>query len=80
MSNQSIWFLAAAYKLAGKPEACDQLTAGAAVVPTMRSGYWYYGSDMRDQALIIESMIAAGKRKEATKLVIELARKMNTGS
>lgn len=80
MSNQSIWFLAAAYKLAGKPEACSQLTAGAAVVPTMRSGYWYYGSNMRDQALIIEAMITAGKRKEATKLVIELARKMNASA
>lgn len=77
MSNQSIWFLAAAYKMAGKPEACNQLIANAASVPSARSGYWYYGSEMRDQALIIESMIVAGKRKEATKLIIKLGQKLN---
>ncbi|MEQ1501972.1 MAG: MG2 domain-containing protein [Myxococcota bacterium] len=52
--------LASAYQLAGHPEIAKELAAGATDVAGYRELSGTYGSDLRDQALILETLILLG--------------------
>jgi uncharacterized protein YfaS (alpha-2-macroglobulin family) len=52
------WRLAAAYQIAGQPEAARALmTQGPITVQPYRELSWTYGSDLRDRAMILEALV-----------------------
>jgi uncharacterized protein YfaS (alpha-2-macroglobulin family) len=55
------WRLAAAYQLAGQPEAAQALARGApmTIKPYHELAYTY-GSDLRDRAMILETLVTLG--------------------
>ncbi|HEU4718160.1 MAG TPA: MG2 domain-containing protein, partial [Bacteroidia bacterium] len=55
------WRLAAAYKLAGQQEIASQLVAGlSTTVAPYTELSWTYGSDQRDEAMILETLSLLG--------------------
>ncbi|HEY0274185.1 MAG TPA: alpha-2-macroglobulin family protein, partial [Chitinophaga sp.] len=74
LSVAARWKLAAAYKLAGQPEAANSLVAGLGtdVKPYTQMG-GTFGSDVRDKAMILETLTLMGKRSEAAGLVTQIA-------
>jgi uncharacterized protein YfaS (alpha-2-macroglobulin family) len=70
----ALWNLASAYQLAGQPEAANQLTANLPLtVKDYRELSETYGSDERDEAIILEALSLMGKRERATYLVKEIS-------
>ena len=55
------WRLAAAYQLAGQPEAARALASGGppSIQPYRELGYTY-GSDLRDRAMVLEAVVLLG--------------------
>jgi alpha-2-macroglobulin len=63
------WRLAAAYKLAGQPEAAQRLVMGIPRdVKPYRELAWTYGSDTRDEAMILETLTLLGDDAGAAQL------------
>ncbi|MEJ7559428.1 MAG: MG2 domain-containing protein [Pedobacter sp.] len=79
LSTASKWRLAATYKLAGQQEAATKLIANLAteVEPYTQLG-GTYGSDVRDQAMILETLTLLGRKSEAAQLLQPLAAKLGT--
>lgn len=77
LSVSAKWRLAAAYKLAGQTDAANNLIRGLAfeVQPYNQLG-GTYGSDIRDEAMILETLTLLGRKAEAGKLVQSLAIKL----
>jgi uncharacterized protein YfaS (alpha-2-macroglobulin family) len=70
LSLQARWRLAAAYQLAGKPEEARKLVATATmIIKPYRELYWSYGSDSRDEAMIIETLCLMNMKTKAADLV-----------
>lgn len=71
------WRLAAAYSLSGNPQIAERIVAK---IPTEVKEYeemsYTFGSALRDEAMILESLVLMGKRKEGANLVIRLAEKL----
>ena len=68
------WRLAAAYKLAGQPETGLQLIAGLPMtIKPYYSLYGTYGSDLRDEAMILETLTLLGRRQQAAGLLKTVA-------
>lgn len=66
LSPQALWWLSASYALAGKAQIAGELVYKA------QSGEWphnmshlSYGSPERDEAIILEALLLAGRRQEA---------------
>lgn len=70
LSLQSQWRLAAAYAAAGKPEVAKNIVANLSktVKPYAELSYTY-GSDLRDRAMILETLILLGDRNGAAEVV-----------
>lgn len=67
LSVEAKWRLAAAYKLAGQPEVGLRMVAGLPLIIKPYNSMWgTYGSDLRDEAMILETLTLLGKKKEAT--------------
>lgn len=64
------WRLAAAYQLAGQPEAARSLASGGppSVEPYRELGYTY-GSDLRDRAMVLETVVLLGLAEHVGPLV-----------
>lgn len=77
LSVSAKWRLAAAYKLAGQQDAATHLIRGLAtqVQPYTQLG-GTYGSDIRDEAMILETLTLLGRKAEAARLVQSLAIKL----
>lgn len=77
LSVSARWRLAAAYKLAGQADAANNLIRGLAleVQPYNQLG-GTYGSDIRDEAMILETLTLLGRKAEAGKMVQSLAIKL----
>ncbi|MBX7053030.1 MAG: hypothetical protein K1X54_13410 [Flavobacteriales bacterium] len=73
------WRLAAAYALAGQPEAAQSLVNGQGlkINPYVSLGY-SYGSNWRDEAMIIETLTLMGDRTRAATLVRDLAKELSS--
>ena len=68
------WMLAAAYTLAGQPEAAAQLTENAELtVPKYNELSNTYGSELRDKAMILETLSLMKRMTDALPLVKELS-------
>lgn len=78
LSPEAKWRLAAAYKLAGQPEVGLRMIAGlpTQVKPYNQMGYTY-GSDVRDEAMILETLTLLGQRKQASQVVYNVAAKLS---
>ncbi|SHN41958.1 hypothetical protein SAMN05216311_11439 [Chitinophaga sp. CF418] len=74
LSNEAKWRLAAAYKLAGQPELANSLvrTLPTEVKPYNQLG-GTFGSDLRDKAMILETLTILGQRARANELLKQIA-------
>jgi len=74
LPSTAAWMLAAAYVKAGQPEAAKKLIEK---LPTQVKAYqelaYSYGSDLRDKAIILETLILLGDRTRAFEIVKELS-------
>ena len=78
LSLQASWRLAAAYALAGQKEAARSIIQGkASKVQDYRSLYYSYGSGLRDEAMILETLILLDMNKEASSLALDISKSMN---
>lgn len=78
LSPQAKWRLAAAYQLAGQANTALQLISGLSRSATnSNSPTSTYGSDLRDEAMILETLTLMGKRELAKDLVNSIAAKLS---
>lgn len=79
LSLEARWRLAAAYKLAGQPEVGRQLVAGlSTTVRPYNQSYGTYGSDLRDEAMILETLTLLGQQQQASAMVRMVAARLST--
>jgi len=80
LSNAAKWRLAAAYALAGKPEVAKSLTANIVTDSDKYSTRFdpTFGSDERDQAMILETITLLGDRTKSFALVKKLSDALNS--
>jgi uncharacterized protein YfaS (alpha-2-macroglobulin family) len=77
LSLQARWSLAAAYALSGKSKPAEELIFNQPTdVPSYRSSYTY-GSSKRDEAMILQTLVAMGRTEDAFKSAIILAKKLS---
>ena len=68
------WRLALAYELIGQNEVAKRLVDGLATrIATYEETAYTFGSSVRDEAMILETLVAMNEREEASKLAINLA-------
>ena len=77
LSAESKWRLAAAYHLAGHPKTAEALIEGLPTTFEERplAGYTY-GSSLRDQAMVLETLTLMGKRPEAESLLLNVSKQL----
>ncbi len=77
LTDAAKWRLAAAYQMAGQSAAANSLIKG---LPTQVEAYQQlggtYGSDLRDQAMIMETLTLMGQRNRALQLLNKVAAKL----
>ncbi len=72
------WQLAAAYILAGQPDAGRKLIAGLTTsIDEYREQGGTFGSALRDKAIILETLTLAGEKEKAFRLLQTIANEMN---
>lgn len=78
LSTQSRWRLAAAYALTGKKDIANKLVENisTSVSPYQELSYTY-GSSLRDQAMILEALLALGERDKAGQSVLDISKQLN---
>jgi alpha-2-macroglobulin len=78
LSLTSSWMLASAYAQAGQPEAARALIAK---LPTELKPYqemaYTYGSDLRDKAIMLETLILLKERERGFKLLKEISQALS---
>jgi hypothetical protein len=78
LSPEAKWRLAAAYKLVGLDNVALNLISGLPTTFTQRSSPGFtYGSDLRDQAMVLETLTLLGRRTQATDMVSTIANKLS---
>ncbi|RCH55838.1 hypothetical protein DJ568_03525 [Mucilaginibacter hurinus] len=78
LSVEAKWRLAAAYKLAGQAEVAGNLIkALPASIKPYNSMYGTYGSDLRDQAMILETLTLLGQQSRAATLLRTVAARLS---
>jgi len=78
LSDAAKWRLAAAYRLSGQPEVASSLVKGLStnIKPYNQLG-GTFGSDLRDRAMILETLTAMGQRSKAGELVKQIAAQLS---
>ncbi|MCB0733171.1 MAG: hypothetical protein H6608_05005 [Flavobacteriales bacterium] len=81
LQPQTKWRLAAAYSMAGMPEVANALVKNitSATGPYNTHGNTY-GSAMRDQALILETMVLMGQQEDGFHLIKDISQKLASRS
>jgi hypothetical protein len=70
MPPEARWQLAAAYRLAGLPDAASELVRGTASIVTHDGRPDpTFGSELRNRAIVLASMVTLGQRAQADELV-----------
>ncbi|HWB28734.1 MAG TPA: MG2 domain-containing protein [Chitinophagaceae bacterium] len=78
LTPEGKWRLAAAYYLAGQPQVAAQLTKGLPVTFPQRPNPGYtFGSDLRDEAMVLEALTIMNRQGEAEQLVRTVAAKLS---
>ena len=72
LSSTAKWRLAAAYALAGKPEVGKQIVGDLTkAVENYTELSYTYGSQLRDQAMILEALIQLKDKQGAAEMAVE---------
>jgi uncharacterized protein YfaS (alpha-2-macroglobulin family) len=80
-SPEAIWRLAAAYVLAGQPEAAEKMVARlSAKIKAYTEFGGTFGSELRDRAMILESLILLDKKENAFEMLKNIANEMDKKS
>lgn len=74
------WLLAAAYAQTGRPEVADDLLDMRMTDTEEEYNHYFYGSALRDKAIILYSLTIMKKEEEALTLLKEISNEMNRGS
>jgi len=78
ITPEAKWRLAAAYNLAGQNQVALQLISGLPVdLPARQEPGFTYGSDMRDEAMILETLTQMGRRTEAYNVLKSVASRLS---
>jgi len=78
LSVEAKWRLAAAYKLAGQPEIATRMTNGLSTdIKPYDQMFGTFGSDLRDQAMILETLTLLGQRLKAMGMVRTVAARLS---
>lgn len=81
ISVEAKWRLAAAYKLAGQPEVGLRMIAGLPLTIKPYISMWgTYGSDLRDEAMILETLTLLGKQQQAVGMLKMVAAHLSQDS
>jgi alpha-2-macroglobulin len=74
------WSLASAYALAGKVEISKQIVNNISTsVPKYREMSYTFGSELRDQAMILESLVLMQNPNQAIQVAREVSNKLSSG-
>ncbi|WP_368045653.1 alpha-2-macroglobulin [Mucilaginibacter sp. BT774] len=77
ISPEAKWRLAAAYKLSGQPEIGQQMIAGLpTTIKPYNMMYGTYGSDLRDEAMILETLTLLGQQQRASAMLRTVAARL----
>ena len=81
LSLQAKWMLAAAYVKAGQPEAAKKIIRNltTTIKPYQEMAYTY-GSDIRDRAIILETLVLLNEKVKAFELVKELSASLSNST
>ncbi|MBE7177611.1 MAG: hypothetical protein INR69_14480 [Mucilaginibacter polytrichastri] len=81
LSPQARWRLAAAYKLAGKNDVAAAMIRNLpeTIKPYQQLGYTY-GSDLRDEAMILETLTLLNEKQRAGELLRKVAARLSQDS
>jgi len=75
------WRLAASYVLAGKPEVAKEIIRGLNTeVQAYRELSYTYGSDLRDRAMILETLVLLDDRKRAAEVMKQISDQLSSNS
>lgn len=78
ISNESMLRLAAAYVLAGQKSAGQNLLLRSNIdVESGNYSYYYYGSDQRNRAMALETLLLLGQKQKAFVMASKLAKDMS---
>ena len=78
---RSKWMLAAAYAHIGQIDAAKAVVKDLETnVPQYMEMYWTYGSDLRDEALIAEALLAMGETARAAAVVQRIGKRLSAES
>jgi uncharacterized protein YfaS (alpha-2-macroglobulin family) len=78
LSGEARWRLAAAYALVGRAETSRALVENLSTeTRDYRELSYTFGSGMRDQAMILETLTLLGDEERAARLLLELSRQMS---
>lgn len=81
LSPEAKWRLAAAYKLAGQDNTALDLISGTPSTFTVRTNPGFtYGSELRDEAMVLETLTLLGKRNNAMQLLTTVAARLSEDS
>lgn len=73
------WRLAAGYALLGKKEVAKQLIRGLSTqVEAYRELSYTYGSALRDEAMILETLTLLGKRTDGANLLMRMSKELSS--
>ena len=78
LSPEAKWRLAATYKLAGQDNIAQSLISGlSATFDARKNPGLTYGSDTRDEAMVLETLTLLGRKAKAEELLRQLAAKLS---
>ncbi|MBL0357356.1 MAG: hypothetical protein IPP72_10945 [Chitinophagaceae bacterium] len=78
LSPEAKWRLAAAYKLSGQESTALQLISGLSTSFAVRTNPGFtYGSDLRDEAMAMETLTLLGRKTQAAQLLTTVAGKLS---
>lgn len=78
LSPAAKWRLAAAYRIAGQPEAAASLIKGLPLtIKPYSQSFGTFGSELRDEAMIMETLTLLGKRQQAYALLRSISARLS---
>lgn len=81
LSNAAKWRLAAAYTLAGQQSAAANIISGLAISSDdQQADNGTYGSALRDDAMVLESLLLMGKTQQAARVLDKVAAALSKDS
>ncbi len=79
LSNAAAWRLAAAYAVMGRNNTAAELAKRDLTVEPYQDMGYSYGSDLRDRAMILETMTYLNEKDREGQLILEIAKDLSTG-